>query len=509
MPSRGAPLALLAACLLAPVRAGAAAADPSSNEATAARIKAMLNGSAVKGDPSIPQRLERIEREATGVREKAEVLLSQLTGLRKEYDAAPRVADLAPRREQIRLELTQRRDELLRLVHEYEAASRNLVLDVFAEVLSGIKRGRLTSQTNQAIDYGTYIDRFRGMLRDDVNRIESALAADEADHRAALKAEASKRLVKRALGGAAATLLLAGGLLAWRFRRSRPEAIRAGSPAALLGPGAAAQGEVLGGCYRVEGELGRGAMGVVFKALDLTLKRPVALKMLRHYAGGRAAAVDRFLEEARVVAGLKHPNIVQIHTAFKDGDDVYLVFEYVDGKPLSDVLADFERLPLPDAKRVVRQVAEALDCAHGQRIIHRDLKPSNIMIERDGAAKVMDFGLAHQAKLTSARYTHVENWGSPAYMAPEQELGTVSAASDIYALGACFYEMVTGAVPFPGPNELAQKQQMLFTSPSQLVAGLPAEIDAVLRRALHTQPEARFPNARDLAVAVESLPAAA
>ncbi len=267
-----------------------------------------------------------------------------------------------------------------------------------------------------------------------------------------------------------------------------------------LGPGV-----VLGGNYRVEGELGRGSMGVVVRAVDLTLKRPVAIKMLRQYARGRAESVEQLLREAQTVAALKHPNIVQIHAALRDGEDILLVFEHVSGRPLSAVLADFGHLPLADAKPIVRDIAAALDYAHARSVIHRDLKPGNVMIDGDGRASVMDFGIAHRMRGAAGGLTQAGTWGSPAYMAPEQEAGSVCAASDVYALGVCLYEMLTGRLPFDGDEPGGQKRSASFVPASTLRPSLPPEADAVFARAFRTDPAARFASAGEFSAAVDVL----
>jgi serine/threonine-protein kinase len=150
----------------------------------------------------------------------------------------------------------------------------------------------------------------------------------------------------------------------------------------------------------------------------------------------------------------------------------------------------------------MEQVGSALDYAHANKVIHRDLKPANIMVTPQGAAKVMDFGLAHQAALTVASVTRA---GTPPYMAPEQESGVVSRESDLYSLGVVFYETVTGRLPFPGPNYLAQKREMSFAPPSKAAPGLPERLDGVLARALQADPKLRFHSAAEFAQALDSL----
>ncbi|MBI3299397.1 MAG: protein kinase [Elusimicrobia bacterium] len=395
-----------------------------------------------------------------------------------------------------------------------------------AYALAGLKR-RVEAQAEAAqaaaLDerFAPVSARLAALAEDADPLVAFAETAGGGERTAAAAAPSDPLRVSLAAAGAALTSV---GLVLFALRRRRPEAVpqrreahpaesdaeiviperapRSAPPSAsqTLGPGA-----LLAGNYMIESELGRGTMGVVFKAQDLTLKRTVAIKMLRQYSRGRAEPASQLLQEAQLVAGLKHPNIVQIHTVVSDGDDLLLVFEYVDGRTLSDLLADFGHLPLRDAQAVVRQAAEAIDHAHAGRVIHRDLKPANIMVQNDGKVLVMDFGLAHQARLSASKQTNAACWGSPAYMPPEQELGSVSAASDVYALGACFYEIVTGSVPFPGPDGLGQKQRMQFTPPCERMPSLPPVTDAVLRRALHARPDQRFQTAREFAQAVGAL----
>jgi serine/threonine-protein kinase len=179
--------------------------------------------------------------------------------------------------------------------------------------------------------------------------------------------------------------------------------------------------------------------------------------------------------------------------------------EYVDGASLQRRLEAEGRLPWPEALRVARGIAAALDYAHVMKVVHRDLKPANVMLSTKGEVKVMDFGIAHQAAKSVSRLTRAPTWGTPPYMAPEQELGGVSAAVDLYALSVCLYEMLTGALPFKGPNFLAQKREALWTPPSRLVPGLPEGVDGLFTIALAPEPSRRFKTAAALLAACDAL----
>lgn len=258
-------------------------------------------------------------------------------------------------------------------------------------------------------------------------------------------------------------------------------------------------GNVLGGLYRVGRVLGRGGMGVVFEAWDLGLERKVAIKQLRTPAGARED-YERFLKEARLVARLQHPNIVQIHTLVEDNSLLYLVFELVEGRGLDAVLAEKGRFSPQEARVAVRDICAALDCAHEARIIHRDLKPSNVMLTAKGTFKVMDFGIAHQAQ-SEQMLTQTGAWGTPPYMAPEQERGLVSKESDLFALGCTVYELLTGGRPF-GPG--ADKTTQTFKPLSSLVQGFSPPIDYFMTRALAPDPADRFHSGREFYAAFES-----
>ncbi|HXT01057.1 MAG TPA: protein kinase [Elusimicrobiota bacterium] len=246
-------------------------------------------------------------------------------------------------------------------------------------------------------------------------------------------------------------------------------------------------GALIGGHYRVTGELGRGGMGAVYKAQDETLQRPVAIKRLLRERREGGDELERLLKEARLVAQLRHPNIAEIYSVITDRDPM-LVFEFVDGESLDKTLRRSAKLSPSRAREVVAQVCSALEYAHGRRIIHRDLKPANVMFAADRSVKVMDFGIAHQSTGGGADTRTMTAAGTPQYMAPEQGMGSVSKASDLYALGAMAYELLTGSRPFDGPDFLEPKLRKEFLPAAKVNPSLPAAVDAFFAAALEPDP---------------------
>ncbi|MBI5630992.1 MAG: protein kinase [Elusimicrobia bacterium] len=297
---------------------------------------------------------------------------------------------------------------------------------------------------------------------------------------------------------------------AWRERaRATLRRVLGASPAAdKLGVKARSGGK-FHSQYEIIRSIGSGGMGMVYEARDKALDRRVAVKKMREEI--RASPVERrhFVTEARTVAALHHPHIVDIYAIVEDQDEVYLIFEYVAGKTLADWIDEKGGLSYGEACRILEGACQAVEYAHRQKVIHRDLKPSNIMVTEDGQAKVMDFGVARQAKeaLTKLSMTGTIV-GTPPYMAPEQEQGAVCKESDLFALGVCFYEMLSGSLPFAGQgaglllNKLNGKHIPITQAAKN---GLPAGLDAVLSKALHPDPRKRYASPSELWEAVSIL----
>ncbi len=240
--------------------------------------------------------------------------------------------------------------------------------------------------------------------------------------------------------------------------------------------------------YEFLRQIGEGGMGKVYEAYDKVLKRKVAIKRVRPELVRSAYVREQFLAEARMVALLRHPCIVEIYTVIESESSLYLVFEYVDGQTLETRLDIDGRIPFSEAKRIFDYVCRGLHYAHSQDIIHCDLKPGNIMIKEDGTAKVMDFCVAKKSMdgNTGARTVA----GTPAYMAPEQQKGFMRKQSDVYSLALCLYEALVGQVPWSVKGfDIATKR---VYPPSRLASGIPPEVDKLLEDALREDPRERI-----------------
>jgi serine/threonine protein kinase len=214
-------------------------------------------------------------------------------------------------------------------------------------------------------------------------------------------------------------------------------------------------GTTLNDRYRLEEEIGRGGMSTVFRALDMTLERRVAIKLMHREMTTNSDQLERFRREARAVAQLNHPHIVTVIDAGEDDSRPYIVFEYVEGETLKSRIKRMGQLPVAEAVAYAIEIARALGAAHAANIVHRDVKPQNVLIDMEGSAKVTDFGIARtldEDGLTADGRV----LGTTDYVSPEQALGhDVTGQSDFYSLGIVLYEMLTGQVPFKGENQVA------------------------------------------------------
>jgi serine/threonine-protein kinase len=265
------------------------------------------------------------------------------------------------------------------------------------------------------------------------------------------------------------------------------------------------------GRYQIVKELGRGAMGVVYQAVDPTIGRHVAIKTIRlgelDDPDERAKLRERLFREARSAGILSHPGIVTIYDMEEQGDLAFIAMEFVDGPTLDQLLSATEPVPRERLTSVLRQTAAALDYAHGKGIVHRDIKPANIMLASDGAVKITDFGIAKVT--TSQQYTQTGTiLGTPNYMSPEQVQGlAVTGRADQFSLAVIAFEMLTGDRPFTGEHLTTVVYKIVAEDPSpaqRLNPTLGPQIDAVLRRGLMKKPETRYNSCSDFVNGLEA-----
>src|SRR5436190_22608563 len=271
--------------------------------------------------------------------------------------------------------------------------------------------------------------------------------------------------------------------------------------------------------YRIVSKLGEGGMGVVYKAHDTHLDRPVAIKVLSPDKVADPARKRRFVQEAKAASALNHPNIVTIHDVSSRNGMDFIVMEWIEGKTLGELIPPKGLRPA-QALHYAVQIADALAKAHGAGILHRDLKPSNIMVTDEGRVKILDFGLAKlldtedsspEGATLSARPITQQGTvlGTAAYMSPEQAEGRkVDARSDIFSFGSVLYEMVTGRKPFAGDSRLSLLNKIVSedpTPPSQLAAPIPPDLEKIILHCLRKDPARRYQDMADVKVALEDV----
>jgi len=268
------------------------------------------------------------------------------------------------------------------------------------------------------------------------------------------------------------------------------------------------EGQTLGN-YRIHNKIGQGGMGAVYKATQISMDRIVALKILRDELACDRDFVKAFLNEARAAGRLNHPNVVRVHDFGEAAGTYYFSMEYVDGETVEDILKREGKLSVGRSLDIVRQVASALDHAHSLGIIHRDIKPQNIMIDRRGQVKLMDLGLARTAEREASDRRKGAVMGTPYYMAPETaQLKRTDARTDIYSLGATFFHMLTGRVPFDGANSLAVITKHIhepLPSPRRFDVTIPEAVCRLVERMMAKNPDMRPASARALVEEIAEL----
>ncbi len=263
--------------------------------------------------------------------------------------------------------------------------------------------------------------------------------------------------------------------------------------------------------FQVISKLGQGAMAVVFKGKQLSLDRMVAIKVLPKRLSENQEFVDRFYQEGRAAARLNHPNIVQAFDVGEAGGYHYFVMEYIDGKTVYDLLTDGGTVDEAEALRITLQSARALEHAHAQGLIHRDVKPKNLMITKSGDVKLADMGLAREiGDYAAAAAEAGRAYGTPYYIAPEQIRGDINidTRADIYGLGATFYHMVTGRVPFDGTSPSAVMHKHLkepLVPPDHVNKALSSGTGEIIEVMMAKNPDDRYPGVAELIADLEAV----
>lgn len=260
--------------------------------------------------------------------------------------------------------------------------------------------------------------------------------------------------------------------------------------------------------YELGQLLGRGGMAEVYNGTDLVLGRRVAIKLLSWASDQDRERAERLRTEASAAASLNHPNVVAVHDIGSSRDVVFVVMEYLEGETLRDLLKQRRFLPAESAAVIAAQVCSALEAAHQRGLVHRDITPANIMVCDDGAVKVMDFGIARvtgEAFRTTAGLV----LGTPAYMSPEQaQSRTIDGRSDLYSLGCCLYQMLTGRPPFVGSDPVAVAYQHVKEHPPpprEVNPAVPAELETTVLRAMAKRPDDRYLAAAEMRADLEAI----
>lgn len=261
-------------------------------------------------------------------------------------------------------------------------------------------------------------------------------------------------------------------------------------------------GTILDRKYRITEQVGSGGMAQVYKAINMTNRKTVAVKMLKDEYKDDAEFLRRFSREANAILTLSHENIVRAYGAGTHNGLPYLVMEYVEGHTLKDLIAKNGALPVRTAIGITCQILDALSAAHAHGIIHRDVKPQNVIVTDKGRVKLADFGIAREVKASTVTFSGSKVLGSVHYISPEQAKGTITTEqSDLYSVGVCLYEMLTGTVPFDSDSTVGialMHLQEKPVPPIDLVTDLPKSLNDIVLKALEKDPERRYQTARDM-----------
>ena len=487
--------------------------------------------------PEEDRRLQAIMSRVDALVSQARPVVAELAQLRNRYPEGDLEA-LAKERAPLIRALEAKREEVRDQIDEFKTLSKEFQFRQGAAIISAIAGGAsadVQDSLRKVMDYDNYpkdISRFR-------DEIDEALRADlSAYDQARSNREAQAREKQLLLGAGIGTVAFLFFVF-WLARRARARrmetltavpvavtpapALRAGAvPAigmrtpvpALKGPSATpaprraepGPGAVLGGSWRILSAGASTPLGALYDGEEVQGRRPVTVRRVREELHRSEKELDRFLERARLVSTLKHPNISETLAVFMEDNRVHIVTEKVEGKVVGDFLEPGRRINLSSVKRVLLQALKALEHAHAAKIIHGDISPQCLTVTRDGLTKVSDFGIGIEARKMAAKLSWTDPIGNPAYLAPEQELGSAFKESDVFAVGVILYEMTVGALPFEGPNFLAQKRERAYKPPSQAAPGLPRQLEAVIAKCLNPEPQHRFRSAADFAEAMEKLP---
>src|SRR5215470_3856529 len=281
---------------------------------------------------------------------------------------------------------------------------------------------------------------------------------------------------------------------------------QAPSAAPTATPAVIEVGSVVGNRFEILQLLGEGGMGAVYKAHDRELEKDVALKLIRTELARNPGILQRFKQEIILARQITHRNVIRIFDIGQADAHKYITMEYLEGRDLRAVLREKSKLPPEEAAKIVLQICRALEAAHGEGVIHRDLKPQNIMLDGNGRAYVMDFGIARSAYLPGMTQTGALV-GTPEYMSPEQAKGEkLDERSDLFSLGVIFYELLTATSPYPADAPLATLWKRLQEKPKPPVEvdpEVPKALSDIVMKALEIEPENRWANAGEIAQQLE------